>query len=40
MNEAQSCSTVPTLAEARTKKGRLGGSDADNLLRTVVMQEM
>jgi len=35
MNEAQSCSIVPTLVEARTTKGRLGGSDADSLLRRV-----
>jgi hypothetical protein len=40
MNEAQSCSIVPALVEARTTKGRLGGSDADSLLRTVVTQEM
>jgi hypothetical protein len=38
MNEAQSCSIVPALVEARTTKGRLGGSDADTLLRTVVTQ--
>jgi hypothetical protein len=38
MNEAQSCSNVPTLVEARTTKGRLGGSNADNLLRRVVTQ--
>jgi len=40
MNEAQSCSIVPALVEARTTKGRLGGSDAGSLLRTVVTQEM
>jgi hypothetical protein len=35
MNEAQSCSIVPTLVAARTTKGRLGGSDANILLRRV-----
>jgi hypothetical protein len=40
MNEAQSCSIVPTLVEARTTKGRLGGSDAGSLLRTAVTQGM
>jgi hypothetical protein len=40
MNEAQSCSIAPTLVQARTTKGRLGGSDAGNLLRRVVTQEM
>jgi len=40
MNEAQSCSIVPALVEARTTKGRLGGSDAGSLLRTVVTQKM
>jgi hypothetical protein len=40
MNDVQSCSIVPALVEARTTKGRLGGSDADTLLRTVVTQEM
>jgi hypothetical protein len=40
MNEAQSCSIVPAQVEARTTKRRLGGSDADTLLRMVVTQEM
>jgi hypothetical protein len=38
MNKVQSCSIVPTLVQARTTKGRLGGSDADILLRRVVTQ--
>jgi hypothetical protein len=40
INEAQSCSIVPALVEARTTKERLDGSDAGSLLRTVVTQEM
>jgi len=40
MDDAQSCSIVPALVEARTTKGRLGGSDTGSLLRTVVTQEM
>jgi hypothetical protein len=40
MNKAQTCSIVPTLVDARTTKGRMGGSDAATLLRTVVTQEM
>jgi hypothetical protein len=40
MNELQACSIVPALVEARTMKGRLGGSDAGTLLRMVVTQEL
>jgi len=40
MNKAQSISIMPTLVEARTTKGRLGGSDAETLLRRVVTQAM
>jgi hypothetical protein len=38
MNEVQLYNIVPTLVEARTTKERLGGTDADILLRRVVTQ--